>query len=396
MWRSEVPVVGNEPVGMGWGSDIAAAMLRHLGIEYVTLNPGASYRGFHDSLVNYLGNDAPKLLLCLHEDHVVSIAHGYAKATDRAMGAVLHSNVGLMHGLMGIFNAYCDRMPMIVIGATGPVASDLRRPWIDWIHTAKDQGALLRDYIKWDDEPRSPRALVEAFLRGAQLTHTEPRAPVYICLDAGLQEQKLVDPVEFPRDRYAPAPPPSADAATVDRVAEMLIGAKAPLLMIGRGSRSQSAWDNRVRLAERVNARVMTSIRERSVFPTDHALHILPPSYWLTPQAKDLVRQADVVVSLDWTDLNGTLQQATASKARLCTSRSTATFTADGVWITSVCRRLTSPSSPALIGSWSNSWMPSRRGLPAARRPRPSRCSVPSARRPRMHRRSVKRLPHVT
>lgn len=309
MKRNEVPVAPNETVELEWGSDVAAAMLRHLGIEYLALNPGASYRGFHDSIVNYLGNDAPKMLLCLHEDHVVSIAHGYAKAADKAMGAVLHSNVGLMHGLMGVFNAYCDRMPMMIIGATGPVAADLRRPWIDWIHTAKDQGALLRDYIKWDDEPRSPQALVEAFLRGNQLTHMEPRAPVYICLDAGLQEQKLEKPVELPRERYAPAPSASADQATVDRIADMLLGAEAPLLLFGRGSRDQGAWDKRVRLAELVNARVMSSLRERASFPTEHPLHTLSPTYWLTPAAKDLVRSADVIVSLDWADLNGFLQQ---------------------------------------------------------------------------------------
>ncbi|WP_137388517.1 thiamine pyrophosphate-binding protein [Rhodoligotrophos defluvii] len=311
MKRNEAPVLPNEPAELAWGSDIAAAMLHHLGIEYVALNPGASYRGFHDSLVNYLGNEKPKMLLCLHEDHVVSIAHGYAKATDRAMGAILHSNVGLMHGLMGVFNAYCDRMPMLVVGATGPVAPELRRPWIDWIHTAKDQGALLRDYVKWDDEPRSPEAVIEAFLRGAQLTHTEPRAPVYICLDAGLQEQKLERPVTLPRDRYAPSQPPSADAAVVDRVADLLLGAKKPLLLFGRGSRRQDAWDLRVRLAELTGARVMTSIRERAVFPTEHPLHAHAPLNWLSPKAKDLVREADVIVSLDWVDLNGFLLQVT-------------------------------------------------------------------------------------
>ena len=143
---------------MGWASDVAAEMLRKLNIKYVSLNPGASYRGFHDSLVNYLGNGTPQMLLCLHEDHVVSIAHGYAKVADEPMACVLHSNVGLMHGLMAVFNAWCDRMPILALGATGPVAADKRRPWIDWIHTAKDQGALLRNFTKWDDEPRSAEA----------------------------------------------------------------------------------------------------------------------------------------------------------------------------------------------------------------------------------------------
>jgi len=131
MKQFDRPVAGAVPNDMGWASDVAAEMLRKLNIKYVSLNPGASYRGFHDSLVNYLGNGSPQMLLCLHEDHVVSIAHGYAKVTDQPMACVLHSNVGLMHGLMGIFNAWCDRMPILALGATGPVAADKRRPWID-------------------------------------------------------------------------------------------------------------------------------------------------------------------------------------------------------------------------------------------------------------------------
>ena len=120
----------------GFGSDVVAETLRDLDIPYIALNPGASYRGLHDSLVNFLGNAAPQMLLCLHEEAAIAIAHGYAKVTGRAMAAAVHSNVGLMHGSMAIFNAWCDRMPIVILGATGPVDAVKRRPWIDWIHTA--------------------------------------------------------------------------------------------------------------------------------------------------------------------------------------------------------------------------------------------------------------------
>src|SRR5215208_6333063 len=178
----ERPVLANEP-GDYWGSDAVALMLRELDLPYVALNPGASYRGLHDSLVNLLGNRDPQMLLCLHEEHAVAIAHGFAKVTGRAMGAIVHSNVGLMHATMAIFNAWCDRMPVLVLGATGPVDAVKRRPWIDWIHTARDQGALVRGYVKWDDQPASAGAAREALLRGAWLTQTAPRGPVYINLD---------------------------------------------------------------------------------------------------------------------------------------------------------------------------------------------------------------------
>ncbi len=200
---------GNPDGHVAWGSDIAAQMLRRLGIRYISLNPGASYRGFHDSLVNHLGNENPGIILCLHEDHSVSIAHGYAKATGEPMACVLHSNVGLLHGMMSLFNAWCDRMPMFVLGATGPVAAEKRRPWIDWIHTSRDQGAFIRSIIKWDDQPTSPEALVESMTRANLLTRSAPTAPVYICLDAGFQEQKLDKEPEWPDVARFQPPQPS-------------------------------------------------------------------------------------------------------------------------------------------------------------------------------------------
>ena len=147
--------VPSPPSGRVWGSDAIAAMLRELDIPYVALNPGSSYRGLHDSIVNYLGNTRPRMLLCLHEESAVALAHGWAKVTGRPLAAIVHANVGLMHATMAIFNAWCDRVPLIVLGATGAVDAVRRRPWIEWIHTVRDQGALIRNYTKWDDQPVS-------------------------------------------------------------------------------------------------------------------------------------------------------------------------------------------------------------------------------------------------
>ena len=179
----------------GFGSDVVADTLRALEIPYIALNPGASYRGLHDSIVNFLGNETPQMLLCLHEESAVAIAHGYAKVTGKAMAAAVHSNVGLFHATMAIFNAWCDRSPVIVLGATGPVDAAKRRPWIDWIHTARDQGAIVRNYTKWDDQPASPAAAREALIRATWIANTAPLGPVYINLDAEMQEAKLAAPL---------------------------------------------------------------------------------------------------------------------------------------------------------------------------------------------------------
>ena len=295
---------------MKWNSDLAAEMLRILDVPYIAINPGASYRGFEDSLVNYLGNRDPQMLVCLHEDHVVSIAHGYAKATGKPMACALHSNVGLMHGLMGIFNAWCDRVPMIVIGATGPVEFEKRRPWIDWIHTCKDQGAMLRHFTKWDDEPRSSQGIVQAFLKASQMTRDLPPAPVYVCLDAGLQEQAVGAGIALPDPRrYAPPSPPGGAEDDVVAATKTVAQAKRPVFLFGRGSRLQDDWDRRVALAELSGASVITSLRERALFPTAHRLHAGPPIDGLTGAATDALAAADVIVSFDWVDLNGLFQE---------------------------------------------------------------------------------------
>src|SRR5436305_806431 len=177
---------------------MAAHMLRRLCMPYVSLKPRASNRRIYDRLINKISNEMPSIIICLHEDQSVAIAHGYAKATGEPMACVLHSNVGLLHGMMGLFSAWCDRVPMIVLGATGPVAAEKRRPWIDWIHTSRDQGAYIRSIIKWDDQPTSPAALVESMTRGHLMTRSAPTAPVYIVPDAGFQEQRLDKEPEWP------------------------------------------------------------------------------------------------------------------------------------------------------------------------------------------------------
>src|ERR1700734_2022201 len=196
------PAGANAP---GFGSDVVAETLRALDIPYIAVTPGASYRGLHDSIVNYLGNTTPQMLLCVHEESAVAIAHGWAKVTGRAIAAAVHSNVGLQHATMAMFNAWCDRMPVVVLGATGPVDAMKRRPWIDWIHTARDQGALIRGYTKWGDQPASPAA--------------ETRKQ---------RSQKPFPPIA--PARYTPGLTPAAPAELVQQAAALLKSAKQPVI----------------------------------------------------------------------------------------------------------------------------------------------------------------------
>jgi thiamine pyrophosphate-dependent acetolactate synthase large subunit-like protein len=308
--RRDVPV-SSETGNSVWGSDAIAAMLRALDLPYVCLNPGASFRGLHDSLVNFLGNERPQIVLVLHEEHAVSIAHGYAKITGRPLGAIVHSNVGLMHASMAVFDAWCDRVPMVVLGATGPVDAAQRRPWIDWIHTAQDQAALIRHFIKWDAQPASVPAAYEALLRAMQIAETAPKGPVYVCFDTVLQEAQLSELPSLPDvNRYRSAPSPHPSSALIARAAEVLSAAANPIILMGRVTRDRDAWNGRVDLAERLGATVFTDLKVGAAFPTDHPLHTVPPGFFLSPSGAATLREADVVLSLDWVDLAGTLKQA--------------------------------------------------------------------------------------
>ncbi len=299
-----------------WGSDAIAATLKTLDIPYIALNPGASYRGLHDSIVNYLGNRAPQMLLCLHDENAVHIAQGYWKVSGRMMASALHSNVGLMHASMPIFNAWCDRTPVLILGATGPWDAAKRRPWIDWIHTCSDQGALVRNYTKWDNQPGSVAAAMEALVRAAQIAQTAPRGPVYVNLDTTIQEEKI--------GAHAGAAGHGALRGAASRAARRRNSpqprrncspdAKNPVMLAGRCSRSVEGWNARVALAEKLNMRVLTHIKLAAAFPTDHRLHAAPPANRLVPEAKKAIAEADVILSLDWLDLAGALKQAYGTK----------------------------------------------------------------------------------
>jgi benzoylformate decarboxylase len=296
---------------MKWGSDVVAEVTRQLDLKYIALVPGASYRGFHDSIVNYLGNSNPQMVICLHEEHAVSIADGYGKVTETPMAVALHSNVGLMHATMPIFNAWCDRTPMIIFGATGPVDAYRRRPWIDWIHTSKDQASMIRNYIKWDDQPASPQAAVESVLRANQIARSAPFGPVYVCLDVGLQESPLTDDVSIPDPaRFAPAPTPAVPRDSMLKSLNAIEKAKFPLILMGRVSRKQVDWDRRVRFAEAIGAAVLTSSNDAASFPTTHPLHLAAPCLRPSKAATALIEKADLVISMDWLDLGGVFRLA--------------------------------------------------------------------------------------
>jgi acetolactate synthase I/II/III large subunit len=276
-----------------WQSDIIVDLIKQFGFPYIALNPGASYRGLHDSLVNYGGNDPP-MLLCQHEKIAVQIAHGYAKVTGKPMIAIVHDVVGLLHATMGIYYAYIDRAPVFVIGATGPMDESKRRPFIDWIHTANVQGEQVRNYVKWDYQPGSIEGVPDSFARAYATMMSEPQGPVYMCYDAWLQEQPLTNPIPLPKPGDAKVPVSmAAERQALEQVADRLLSAQFPVLMAEYVGRSLDGFANLVELAETVGAAVY-DVNARLNFPNRHPLNV--------SMDKSVFRQADLILTLDVRD----------------------------------------------------------------------------------------------
>ncbi|KGF71271.1 hypothetical protein LL06_00290 [Hoeflea sp. BAL378] len=275
-----------------YGSDLMVEVIRGLGVPYISLNPGASFRGLHDSLVNWDGG-GPELICCQHEKVAIGVAHGYAKVTGEPMAVALHDLVGLLQATMGIYYAFHDRVPMLIVGGSGPADTARRRPSIDWFHSANVQGNAVRDYVKWDDEPRSAQASVESLTRAWNIARSGPAGPVYVSLDADLQEQLLDEPLTAPDPALFSLPTPAgADPAALMQLAEALMQAERPVIVAGFAGRDPRAFELIPELAELTAAGVI-DMGNRLNLPNRHPLNLT---------GTDVVSDADLVVFLDCKD----------------------------------------------------------------------------------------------
>jgi benzoylformate decarboxylase/acetolactate synthase-1/2/3 large subunit len=280
-----------------YGSDVVAQLLRRFGIKFVSLNPGASFRGLHDSLVNWDGG-GPAMICCQHEKVAVGVAHGFAKASGEPMAVVLHDLVGLLQGTMGLYYAFHDRVPMLVMGGSGPADTAHRRPSIDWYHSANVQGNAVRDYVKWDDEPRSVEATPESLIRAWNIARSSPQGPVYVSLDAELQEVRLdQSPTAVDPAKYALPAPLGADPDSIHELAKMLVDAERPLIVAGFAGRDPNAFTMLPELAETLGAGVVDS-GARLNLPNRHPLNVT---------GTKVPAEADLVLFLDCKDVESAI-----------------------------------------------------------------------------------------
>jgi benzoylformate decarboxylase/acetolactate synthase-1/2/3 large subunit len=266
--------------------------IKACGFKYVSLNPGSSYRGLHDSLVNYGGND-PEMITCNHEKLAVGIAHGYTKAAREPMACILHDIVGLLQGTMGIYYAWIDRAPVVVFGGAGPMAYDRRRPNIDWIHTANVQGNVVRDYTKWDDQPASIASVPESVMRAYRIATASPQGPVYVALDAGLQEDEVGGDIPLPNwERLKTPSPVGPDPRALRALAEKLCAAERPVIVTAYAGRDARAFAQLTELSELLGVGVIDT-GWRLNFPNRHPHAV----------TMDLMPESDCVLFVDVKDM---------------------------------------------------------------------------------------------
>jgi thiamine pyrophosphate-dependent acetolactate synthase large subunit-like protein len=281
------------------GSDFMVDVLRSLNIDYVASNPASSFRSFHESIVNYGNNRKPEFITCLHEESSVAIAHGYYKASGKPMAMMAHGSVGIQHAAMAVYNAWCDRVPVMLIGGNFMDAAQ-RRPGVEWAHCSQSPAALLRDYIKWDDQPASLQHFAESTVRAYKMAMTPPMEPVMIVADGMLQEDAIENEKELAIPKLVLSAPPQGETGAVREAAKLLAAAQNPVIVCERVARSQEGVKLMVELAEALNAPVV-DLLGRMNFPTTHYL-------CRTNDGRNLVRDADVVLFLEvgdpWGQLN--------------------------------------------------------------------------------------------
>ena len=289
--ESGTPAPVNSRIGGVAGSDFMVDVIKTLGIKYLPSNCASSFRAIHESLINYGGNSMPEYLTCMHEESAVGMAHGYFKIAGKPLMTLCHGTVGLQHACMAVYNAWCDRVPLIIVGGNDLDAAH-RPPGVPTFHSAQDINALVRDFTKWDDTPVSLQHYAQSFVRAYKIAMTPPYGPVAISLDAGLQQEpvkthggKLYIP------RYVPTSPPQGDTGAVKEAARLLANAQFPVIVVDRAARTPAGIGMLVELAELLQARVIDQ-GGRMNFPRTHYL-TSPPT---------VVNNADVIIGLELSD----------------------------------------------------------------------------------------------
>ena len=286
------------------GSDFMVDVVKSLGFEFLFAVPANTFLPLQESIINYGGNAAPEFITATNEDLAAGMAHGYAKIEGKPALIMTHATVGTQHATMGIYDCFCDRMPMFVIIGNELDAAK-KRGVVSYVHSGQDVAVILRDFVKWDDCPISLGHFAESAVRAYKIAMTPPMMPVALVADVGLQDDPMPAGERLRIPKLGTNDPPSADAAAVTELAKLLVAAESPVLVVERLARTPAALPLLIELAETLQCAVVDR-KQRMNFPTRHPLE--------QSGSRAAIAQADLIVGLEVMDFGGVRSMRAGAK----------------------------------------------------------------------------------
>ncbi len=294
--RLSAPSEADLPLPPGTAADRLLRLLAARGVEAFFSNSGTDFTPLIEALAGM--DEAPlRIVAAPHENTAVAMAHGHALVSRRAQAVMAHVNVGTANMGLGLVNARRAHVPLLLLAGRTPWFEEgmagVRTNFVQWGQEAFDQGAMFREFTKWDYELRRPHGLHTVLDRALAIAESEPKGPVYLTLP----KEPLCEPVSEPavpaEPRQRAARPSSPDDASLDAAASWLRAARRPLVVTADLGRHAGAPEALVRLAERAGAGVVEHGKRNFFnFPTEHPHHL-----GFDPTAE--VREADLVVAVE-------------------------------------------------------------------------------------------------
>lgn len=278
------------------GAEAFVELLNANNVDYLFLNPGTDTFPIQEAMAKYktLGRRVPQVVLCLDESVAMAAAHGYFMVTGRPQVVLVHVDLGTQQVGGALHNAQRGRIGVVFCAGRAPLTYDQglrgeRDAGIHWQQEQRDQNGIVRGYVKWDYELRTNANIHEVMQRAFQVAATEPCGPVYLSLPRELLMEKISSVTIPDVARHAPVTTPQGDTDELAKVAQMLLAAESPLILVGDAGRHPGAVAPLVALAESLGARVSADMVRMS-FPSPHPLGSFGPA---------ALKEADLLLVVD-------------------------------------------------------------------------------------------------
>jgi len=279
-------------------ADAYLELLALRGIDYFFANPGTDFASIVESFVKRQeqGKDRPLPVTVPHEIPLTSMAQGTYLATGRPQVAMVHVNVGTANAMGALMAAHRGRIPLIFTAGRTPITEEghlaTRTTHIHWAQESFDQAAMIREYVKWDYELRTPSQLEAVVDRALTMAMTDPKGPVYLTLPREVIAAPMSDIKFQPLHRYD-LPTFSPDPEKIAEAADLLVKAKCPIIITSSVGRSVEAVKAMVDLAETGGIAVCPTLSQEYMnFPVGHSCH---QGFGPNP----LISKADVILVVD-------------------------------------------------------------------------------------------------